>query len=131
MGRAGLARSRRIGPPECLRQAAYRDKPAWRSPMTGSPALPKSFPFFCTWSTTVTRARDPARGRGGAQPVGRYPPFFSWVSTCFATAFSVSKTPTPVGAMAGYEGTLRGLSARCSSSTLTALGRSRLLYCTT
>ncbi len=62
---------------------------------------------------------------------GSYPPLFSSVRTSFATALSVSKTPTPVGATAWNSGTLRGLMSRCSSSTVAMLGRSRLLYCTT
>src|SRR5205814_1916409 len=56
------------------------------------------------------------------------PPFFSSVSTCFATAFNVSNTPTPVRAHASCSGTFVGFKSSCNSATSAMLGRSRLLY---
>lgn len=59
------------------------------------------------------------------------PPRFKSVSTALLTAFRVSNTPSPERALASYSGTSFGLSKALSSATGMALGRSRLLYCTT
>ena len=57
---------------------------------------------------TATAYAEPGRTPAGAMA---YPDFLSSVRTSLATALSVSKTPTPVGATASYSGTLRGLSS--------------------
>ena len=59
------------------------------------------------------------------------PPRLSSVNTNFATAFSVSKTPSPVVATAGNSGTPSGFSSARSSSMEATAGMSRLLYWTT
>ena len=61
-------------------------------------------------------------------PRQRAAPRFNSVSTSFATAFKVSKTPSPVVATALKSGTLPVLSISRSSSTGDTAGMSRLLY---
>ena len=53
---------------------------------------------------------------------------FRSIKISLATAFSVSKTPSPVVAQASKSGTLVVFSSRRISSTVITLGRSRLLY---
>src|SRR5262249_12772710 len=77
----------------------------------------------------VAKAR-PLR-RCGALSVLHHPPRLSSVKTSLATAFNVSKTPSPDAATAGNSTTRVGLRSCLSSSSGAELGRSRLLYCTT
>ncbi len=79
-------------------------------------------------STDLERRADRDEGGGGAR--GAYRRRSSY-STCLATALSVSNTPIPWVATASKVGSPLKLRSRYMSSTGTAVGRSRLLNCST
>src|ERR1043166_1298947 len=78
----------------------------------------------------LVQARD--RDAVGVRPAADLDPFFfSSVRTSFATAFSVSNTPVPFIATASNVGSPLKLSWPYIASIGMAVGRSRLLNCST